>query len=197
MNALLAVQNRNVGRGRKILDRVLLPPFKVFFFAASLIMRPWLVRTGRKKNAKLYQDVLNDMSWTISSLHPDISLLGDNLARGRFATVTLRFQDYTIKITREYYYGGDDFFAQIASSCDPNKYFSIGVAAKVIDGEKYAQVKSESWTLLRTLDDLDSFVRSFDPVFGDLLSPEKCENTSRMIEEYVWREWPVPNRSKV
>jgi hypothetical protein len=160
-------------------------------------MRPWLVRTGRKKNAKLYQDVLNDMNWTVSNLHPEISLLGDNLAKGRFATVTLRSQHYSIKVIREYYYGGDDFGAQIASACHPDKYFSIGVAAKIIDSEKYAQVKSEPWTLLRTLKDLDSFIRFFDPVFSDRLSAEKCENTSRVIEEYVSREWHAPNRSKV
>jgi hypothetical protein len=194
MNTLLAVQKRKIGRGRRILERILLPPFRLFIFAASLILKPWLARTGRKKNAKLYRDVLSDMNWTLSNLHPDISLVGNNLAMGRFATITLRSQYYSIKITREYYYGGDDFFAQIASSCDPNKYFPIGVAARVIDSEKYAQEKKESWTLLRTLNDLDSFLCSFDPVFRDRLSSGEYENTSRAIEEYLWREWHAPNQ---
>ena len=196
MKTLLTVHNSNPGKGRKILENILLPPFKVFFFAASLFMRPWLVRAGRKRNAKLYQDVLNNMKWTISNLHPDISLVEDNQAMGRFARVILRCQDYTIQITREYYYGGDDLGVAIALSCHPDKYFGIGVVAKVIDSEKYAVEKKEPWMLLRTLNDLDSFIRSYDTVFKDWLSAERCENTSRIIEGYIWQEWHTPGQPK-
>lgn len=181
---------------RRYGGRILLRLFKLLLLCLSPIIGPWAAVTGRNKNAKLRQDVLDNMKWTISNLHPDILLVGDKLAMGRFATITLRSQYYTIKITREYYYGGDDFGAEIASSCHPNKYFSIGAAARVIDSEKYAQEKKEPWMLLRTLNDLDSFIRSFDTVLRDRLSAGKYEHTSRAIEDYIWREWHAPNQPK-
>jgi len=193
MNVLLNPPKRKAGVGERVLGRILLPLFKLLLFLLQPIVRPWLERTARRKNTRLYQDVLKDMKWTRSNLRPEISLVENDLAKGRFATVTVRFQDYTLKITR--YYWGDGLMAQVASSCHPDKYFDIGVATKVIDAEAYARARQEPWTLLRTLGDLDSFVCSFDPLLRKHLSAGECEHTIKAIEDYIWREWRVANQS--
>jgi hypothetical protein len=133
------------------------------------------------------------MKWTRSNLRPEISLVEYDLATARSATVTVRSQDYKLKITRDYWGGG--LMAQVASSCHPDKYFDISVATKVIDADGYARARKEPWTLLRTLDDLDSFICSFDPLLRKHLSADKCEYTIKAIEDYIWREWRPPDPS--
>lgn len=172
---------------------VALSIFKGTLFAFSPLIRLWAKTVGRGNYMRMRGEIVNDMKWTIANLNPTLISVGDGEhASLRYTTIILQSTNYNIKITRESYYGGDDFVADVASSRDPGKYFRVEVVIRIIERMMGIGGKEERRILLRTLADLDALIHSIDTLLKDYFSEERYQTTRKEIETYIWTDWHNP-----
>jgi hypothetical protein len=138
----------------------------------------------RKKIERLQQDIVDGMPWTMTHLRPDVIAVGDPMKMGgRYTTVAFKTGQYCLTITREHYYGGEDFCADISPSCGASRRWRIDLVARALDEAHHWDRQPE--LLLRSLSDLDFLVRSLDPLLRDAVSPQNLDKTRKTVEDYI------------
>jgi hypothetical protein len=176
--------NEPIARPRHIV----LLAFKVAGFLLRPIAAPWAIRRQKQRRQRLRRDVLASMKWTMANVRPEIDFVPEGKRiQSRYTTIVLRGSVYRLRITKESYH--EDFRADVAAECDPEKYWRIDVLAKAIGEMKLGGTRGERLPLVRTLVDLDGFVSVWDAAFKEYLSPDKYVETREKVEAYVAAVW--------
>lgn len=184
------------GSGPSLMRKIVLGAFKVIYFIFLPLIKPWAKIRGRSNYERLASDIKREMKWTIANLHPDLrfSDLGKR-ATLRFTIIVLESTQFNLRITRESYYGGSDFVADVSSPCDQNTYFRIQVVAKVIDEMRGLRQTERRSPLLMTLGELDDYVCNLSPQLANYLSEGLYWDTRKRIETHLRTSWPALNSS--
>jgi len=168
----MSLQRKKSTRIGKLRVAVLATLFRMLTSVLSPLILSWEIVGSRRRQSRLIRDVRDEMVWTMSNLHPQVTPHpARKPAMGRYATVLLRCPNYLVWITREFYWGGHDFWADFASLLHPDSRVRVDTLAKEIESSANFAGRESHPAIPTTLSDLDSMIHRLDPELKKRFSP--------------------------
>ena len=151
----------------------------------SPITRPLATAAGAHRARQFRQEVLAQMSLTVSNLHPE-AVIGGTDRRGWYTEVCLNFRDFRIRVTRAIYNRRhQDFWADIGSTSDPAAFFKMEFvisALSRLDPPNSVPMVSRS---PESLAELDATIWALHEQLAEHLSAERYPETRSMIQQVM------------
>jgi hypothetical protein len=128
------------------------------------------------------------MEWTLSNLHPEMITVPSG-SQKQHTFIVLHSVTYRIWIAMESYQGVQDYWAKVGPACNVEPFYPLDVLERVLTKLKDACAPERPSTLIRSLADLDSAIRSLHPLLMEYLAQDKWKETGQQLDAYMKTEW--------
>ena len=151
----------------------------------SPIAKPLAIAAGLMRARNFRQDVLREMSLTVTNLRPEV-VLGATDRRGWYTEIYLNFRDFRVRITRAIYNRRRrDFWADIGSIADPAAFFRLDYMMEALRRLDKSGGIPELVGSPDTLAELDATIWAVHTNLAEHLSAPKYADTRRIVQKVM------------